>query len=61
MEALKIRIGFGGILYHNYKKESPKPYSNCYRKDRCGVYQAVVFEGSKSSDSRHNSPLSSKR
>ena len=23
------RIGFGGVLYHNYNKEPAKPYSNC--------------------------------
>ena len=31
VRALIIRIGFGGISYYNYndyKKESPKPYSN---------------------------------
>ena len=26
--ALIIRIGFGGIIYYNYNKEPPKPYSN---------------------------------
>ena len=26
--ALIIRVGFGGILYYNYNKEPPKPYSN---------------------------------
>ena len=25
--ALIIRIGFGGIVYYNYKKEPPEPYS----------------------------------
>ena len=25
--ALIIRIGFGGIVYYNYNKEPPKPYS----------------------------------
>ena len=29
--ALIIRIGLGGILYYNYSRESPKPYSNYYR------------------------------
>ena len=28
--ALIIRVGFGGILYYNYNKEPPKPYSNYY-------------------------------
>ena len=26
--AFQIRIGSGGILYYNYNKEPPKPYSN---------------------------------
>ena len=27
--AIKIRIGFGGIVYYNYRKETPaKPCSN---------------------------------
>ena len=25
-----IRIGFWGIVYYNYNKETPKPYSNFY-------------------------------
>ena len=28
IEALIIRIGFGGLLYYNYNKGPPKPYSN---------------------------------
>ena len=26
--AFIVRIGFGGILYHNGNKETPKPYFN---------------------------------
>ena len=26
--ALTIRIGFRGVLYYNYNKGTPKPYSN---------------------------------
>ena len=29
--ALIIRIGFGGMLYISYHKESPTPYSNYYK------------------------------
>ena len=28
IEALLVRIGFGGILFFSYNKEPPKPYFN---------------------------------